>query len=73
MPKLVLAESVQMLLNSYDAQEELYLSALYTLYSILLDPYVDDEYKFSADYFPATQWRAAGLRSQKRRQQPGRD
>ena len=52
MPKLVLAESVQMLLNSYDAQGELYLSALYTLYSILLNPYVDDEYKFSADYFP---------------------
>lgn len=52
MPKFVLAESVQMLLNSYDAQGELYLSALYTLYSILLNLYVDDEYKFSADYFP---------------------
>lgn len=52
MPKLILAESVQRLLNSYEAQGELYLSALYTLYSILLDPYVDNEYKFSADYFP---------------------
>ena len=32
MPKLILAESVQRLLNSYEAQGELYLSALYTLY-----------------------------------------
>ena len=52
MPRLVLAESVRRLLNSYDTQDELYLSALITLYSILMDPSVDDENKFSADYFP---------------------
>ena len=52
MPNLVLAESVQRLLNSYDPQDELYLSAHRTLYSILMDPHVDNEHKFSADYFP---------------------
>ena len=52
MPRLILAESVQRLLNSYDRRDELYLSALLTLYSILMDPTVDNENKFSADYFP---------------------
>ena len=52
MPRLILAESVQRLLNSYDRQDELYLSALLTLYSILMNPTVDNENKFSADYFP---------------------
>ena len=52
MPRLILAESVQRLLNSYDRQDELYLSALLTLYSILMDPSVDNANKFRADYFP---------------------
>ena len=52
MPKLVLAESVQRLLNSYDTRDELYLSALMALYSILMDPSVDNRNKFSADHFP---------------------
>lgn len=46
MPRLILAESAQRLLNSYDRQDELYLSALLTLYSILMDPRVDDENEF---------------------------
>jgi len=56
MPKLILAESAQRLLNSYDRRDELYLSALLALYSILMDPAVDNENKFSADYFPKPAW-----------------